>query len=48
MKRRSIMMSVVAILLMAVMLIGCGQSGNELPISRNEAKEIILITVIFI
>ena len=42
MKRRSIMMSVVAILLMAVMLIGCGQSGNELPISRNEAKEIAI------
>ncbi|MBE6639487.1 MAG: hypothetical protein E7616_08600 [Ruminococcaceae bacterium] len=42
MKKRSITMSVIAVLMIAALLFGCGKSKNELPISRNEAKEIAI------
>ena len=42
MKKRSIIISVAAVLLLMAVLIGCGKANDRLPISREEAKVIAI------
>lgn len=42
MKKRSIIISVVAVVLLIALLSGCGKTNDQLPISRDEAKEIAI------